>query len=69
MEMLHLWKLLDNISLLAVIKMKIIVKAERNLQLLRAIHAIRDPIRPSLLLQFLANYFLIAHNLFTSVPA
>lgn len=69
MEMLHLWKLLDNILLLAVIKMKIIVKAERNLQLLQAIYAIRDPIRPSLLLQFLANYFLITYNLFTSVPA
>ena len=38
--------------------MKIIVKAERNLQLLGAIHPLRDPTRPSLLLQFWQIIFL-----------
>jgi len=47
----------DNAPFLVVIKMKI-VKAERNLQLLQAIHTIRDPIRPSLLLQFWQIIFL-----------
>lgn len=49
---------MDNAPFLVVIKMKIIVKAERNLQLLQAIHTIRDPIRPSLLLQFWQIIFL-----------
>lgn len=49
---------MDNAPFLVVIKMKIIVKAERNLQLLQAIHTIRDPIRLSLLLQFWQIIFL-----------
>jgi hypothetical protein len=50
--------LVEGIQLLVVLKMKIIVKAERNLQLLGAIHAVRDPTRPSLLLQFWQIIFL-----------
>lgn len=51
-------RLVQGSQLLVVIKMKIIVKAERNLQLLGAIHTIRDPNRPSLVLQFWHIIFL-----------